>query len=326
MLADQLCLPTLSAFNPTFLDRSKATATCCSVSIQVQLYCSTAVKRCRNPQSLFLSSKSSRRSFAVRSSTHADHHDDDFLPASLLVTETVLHYRMRRQGFLENIKWQSSSSSSNQLGPFPFRAKNSGDDVTSIGQHFLSRFQSPTIFLKISCDGDFLLPIIVGEFAVEKIIDALLREDNGDCPDQFQFVKNLVDELGYEVNMVQITKRVVNTYFAKLYLSKPGKSDIISLDVRPSDAINVANRCKAPMYVSKEIVLEDTIRIGYGTGRGRDAKPTYDVYLDSASEGPDLVAEELNLVRNMDIAVKEERYSDAAMWRDKLTELRQSRH
>ncbi|XP_044503593.1 bifunctional nuclease 2-like isoform X3 [Mangifera indica] len=251
MLADQLCLPTLSAFNPTFLDRSKATATCCSVSIQVQLYCSTAVKRCRNPQSLFLSSKSSRRSFAVRSSTHADHHDDDFLPASLLVT---------------------------------------------------------------------------GEFAVEKIIDALLREDNGDCPDQFQFVKNLVDELGYEVNMVQITKRVVNTYFAKLYLSKPGKSDIISLDVRPSDAINVANRCKAPIYVSKEIVLEDTIRIGYGTGRGRDAKPTYDVYLDSASEGPDLVAEELNLVRNMDIAVKEERYSDAAMWRDKLTELRQSRH
>ncbi|XP_044503601.1 bifunctional nuclease 2-like isoform X4 [Mangifera indica] len=232
MLADQLCLPTLSAFNPTFLDRSKATATCCSVSIQVQLYCSTAVKRCRNPQSLFLSSKSSRRSFAVRSSTHADHHDDDFLPASLLVT---------------------------------------------------------------------------GEFAVEKIIDALLREDNG-------------------VNMVQITKRVVNTYFAKLYLSKPGKSDIISLDVRPSDAINVANRCKAPIYVSKEIVLEDTIRIGYGTGRGRDAKPTYDVYLDSASEGPDLVAEELNLVRNMDIAVKEERYSDAAMWRDKLTELRQSRH
>lgn len=33
--------------------------------------------------------------------------------------------------------------------------------------------------------------------------------------------------------------------------------------------------------------------------------------LFSASEGPDSVAEELNLVRNMDIAVKEERYNDA---------------
>ncbi|GAU31404.1 hypothetical protein TSUD_370530 [Trifolium subterraneum] len=32
-----------------------------------------------------------------------------------------------------------------------------------------------------------------------------------------------------------------------LYLSQPGKSDIISVDFRPSDAINVANICKASM-------------------------------------------------------------------------------
>ncbi|KAJ0039664.1 hypothetical protein Pint_28589 [Pistacia integerrima] len=199
--AAQSNVRTLSGFNPTFLDQSKTYVTCCSVSIGVQLCFRTAKKRCRYPQSFLLSCKSSRRSFVVRSSSHADHHDHDFLPASLLVPETVLHYRMRRQGFLENINWQSSSSSSssNKLLPFPFRAKISRDDVTSIGQHFLRRFQSPTIFLKISCDGDFLLPIIVGEFAVEKILDALLGEDNGDCPDQFQFVKNLVDELGYEV-------------------------------------------------------------------------------------------------------------------------------
>lgn len=66
-----------------------------------------------------------------------------------------------------------------------------------------------------------------GEFSVEKLLDALIGgEDNGvifffkysiffsflfslcwflilvmlqACPDQFQFVKNLVDELGYEV-------------------------------------------------------------------------------------------------------------------------------
>lgn len=33
--------------------------------------------------------------------------------------------------------------------------------ITSIGQAFLSRFPSPTIFLKIPCDGEFLLPIVV---------------------------------------------------------------------------------------------------------------------------------------------------------------------
>lgn len=75
-----------------------------------------------------------------------------------LNAETMLHYRMRRQGFRENMKWQTST----QLVPYSVRTKESRDDVNSVGQDFLRRFQSPTIFLKISCDGDFLLPIIVG--------------------------------------------------------------------------------------------------------------------------------------------------------------------
>ncbi|KAJ4714112.1 bifunctional nuclease 2-like [Melia azedarach] len=292
-------------------------------SLSMRLCCST--ERCRSPKSFLLSCKSSRGSSGGRrSSNRNDDHDHDFLQASLLVPETMLHYRMRRQGFRENMKWQTST----QLVPYSVRTKESRDDVNSVGQDFLRRFQSPTIFLKISCDGDFLLPIIVGEFAIEKLLYSEWEEDgdDGDCPDQFQFVKNFVEKLGYEVKMVRITERVFNTYFAKLYLSKPGKKEIINVDVRPSDAINVANRCKAPIYVSKQIVLKDAVKIGYGMARVRDTKPTYDVYLDSAEEGPDLLTEELDLVRNMDRAVKEERYYDAANFRDQLLRLRKSRH
>ncbi|KAH9662513.1 BFN domain-containing protein [Citrus sinensis] len=277
------------------------------------------------PKSVLLFCKSSRGSFGRRFSKNADDHDHDFLQASLLVPETMWHHRMRKQGYRENMKWQSSG----QLVPFSVRTKEPRGDVTSIGPEFLRRFQSPTIFLKISCDGDFLLPIIVGEFAVDKLLYALLEDGGdevGDCPDQFQFVKNVVEKLGYEVKMVRITERVVNTYFAKLYLSKPGKNEIISVDVRPSDAINVANRCEAPIYVSKHIVLKDAIRIGYGMGRAHRAKATYDVSLDSAAEGPDSVTEEFDLVKNMDIAVREERYNDAAKFRDKLLKLRKSIH
>ncbi|KAK9230832.1 hypothetical protein WN943_021062 [Citrus x changshan-huyou] len=305
------------------------------------------------PKSVLLFCKSSRGSFGRRFSKNADDHDHDFLQASLLVPETMWHHRMRKQGYRENMKWQSSG----QLVPFSVRTKEPRGDVTSIGPEFLRRFQSPTIFLKISCDGDFLLPIIVGEFAVDKLLYALLDDGGdevGDCPDQFQFVKNVVEKLGYEVKMVRITERVVNTYFAKLYLSKPGKNEIISVDVRPSDAINVANRCEAPIYISKHIVLKDAIRIGYGMGRAHRAKSTYDVSLDrcqvclvlilfisvfcfavalsmsctlsSAAEGPDSVTEEFDLVKNMDIAVREERYNDAAKFRDKLLKLRKSIH
>uniref|UniRef100_A0A7N2MFS4 BFN domain-containing protein n=1 Tax=Quercus lobata TaxID=97700 RepID=A0A7N2MFS4_QUELO len=72
--------------------------------------------------------------------------------------------------------------------------------------------------------------------------------------------------------------------------SKPGKNDILNVDVRPSDAINVANTCKAPIFVSRQIILEDAIKIGYGMGRTRDTKSTYDVSLVSAVDGPDILS------------------------------------
>lgn len=78
---------------------------------------------------------------------------------------------------------------------------------------------------------------------------------------------------------------------------------------------------QAPIYVNKQIVLADAIRISYGTGRVRDTKPIYDVLLDSPMDGPDSLVEELNLLQNMKLAAKEERYNDAAMWRDKLVQL-----
>lgn len=37
---------------------------------------------------------------------------------------------------------------------------------------------------------------------------------------------------------------------------------------------------QAPIYVSKEIVFTDAIRIGYGMGRVRNKKTIYDILLD----------------------------------------------
>lgn len=269
---------------------------------------------------LIVSRNSSKGRFGGRSGNAHDRNDRDFLEASLLLSETMLHYRMRRQGYREERKWPSPHQST----PFSVQLKKPRVNVDLIGESFLRRFQNPTIFLKISCDGDFLLPIIVGEFAIEKLIDPQWEDKNGDSPDQFNFIRDLVEKLGYQVTMVRITERVVNTYFARLYFSKPGKNDILSVDARPSDAINVANRCKAPIFVSRQIVLEDAIKIGYGMGRTRDTKSTYDVSLDSAADGPDILSEELYLVKNMNFAIREERYKDAAMWRDKLVKLRES--
>ncbi|KAF8405474.1 hypothetical protein HHK36_010380 [Tetracentron sinense] len=338
MLGTHLFVRTVSDFG-AFTDRTNAgrsisnSLAFSSSKFSIQL--GFRARKSHGPKSLFISCKASRGSLGG-GSTNGEEHDDEYLEAFVLVSvrkflyaitslhylhlclnsrfsnsksaETIRHYHLRRQGFIEETKWNSSG----QLLRFSIQAKESRADVSSFGHEFLRRFQSPTIFLKIDCDGDLLLPIIVGEFAIEKLIDASKENENGDCPNQFQFVRNLVGKLGYEVQMVRITERVVNTYYARIYFSKvPGEKTILSVDARPSDAINVAKRCKVPIYVNKQIVWTDAIRIVYGTRRGIDAKSTYDVSLDSASEGPDLLAEELDMVRNMNIAIKEERYKDA---------------
>lgn len=40
--------------------------------------------------------------------------------------------------------------------------------------------------------------------------------------------------------------------------------------------------------------------------------------LSSASDGPDALAEELDLVKNMNLAIKEERYNDAGTFQGSL--------
>ncbi|GKV44134.1 hypothetical protein SLEP1_g51349 [Rubroshorea leprosula] len=274
-------------------------------------------RRLRPSSSVVISCKSSPGSFGPQFIPGNDPRHE-FVEASLLISETATHHRLLRKGFQET-KWQSSKG----LLPFvPTREPRS--DVSSVGEGFLRGFRSPTIFLKISCNGHFLLPILVAEYAVESLTGTLLGDENGDSPDQFQFLKSCVEKLGYEVKMVRITEKVMNTYFSKLYFGKPGESDILSVDARASDAINIADRCKAPIYVNKKIILSDAVRIAYGMGRVRDRKPTYDVSLDSAADGPDLLSIELELVRNVALAIKEERYDDAAMWKDKLLKIRHS--
>lgn len=81
---------------------------------------------------------------------------------------------------------------------------------------------------------------------------------------------------------------------------------------------------QAPIFVNKQIVLADATRILYGMNPRRK-KAIYDVILDSAIDGPDLISEEFNVVRKMNLAAQEERYSDAAMWKDKLRKIRNSK-
>ena len=63
------------------------------------------------------------------------------------------------------------------------------------------------------------------------------------------------DCLPAQVTKVRVTALVGNTYHARVHLSggKEAGAREIDIDARPSDAINLAVRFNAPMYVAKQV-------------------------------------------------------------------------
>ncbi len=59
-----------------------------------------------------------------------------------------------------------------------------------------------------------------------------------------------------QVTKVRVTALVGNTYHARVHMSTSGKdacTNEVDIDARPSDAINLAVRFNAPVYVNKQV-------------------------------------------------------------------------
>ncbi|KAJ7564665.1 hypothetical protein O6H91_02G028300 [Diphasiastrum complanatum] len=205
------------------------------------------------------------------------------------------------------------------------------DHINPAKGRLLYRSPNPTIFLKIIHDSDLILPIVVGEVAVAMLMRALHGEEKLVRPNFYELLRDVVCALDSEVQMVRITERVHDTYYARIYFGKDGDGLLHSVDARPSDAINLAVRSKVPIYVNKDIVRSDAVRPVYTSARGigysldcYGQRQSSNTLLDSPDGGPDLVAKEITLISNMVSAIVEERYKDAARCRDELTKLRTS--
>jgi len=104
-------------------------------------------------------------------------------------------------------------------------------------------------------NGQRQLPIIIGISEVA----AIKRNLSGMRPPRpmtHDLLANVIYELGARVEKVVIDKIELNTFYAKLFL-KPNKSDRqskkIFIDARPSDAIALAVRVDAPVFVEEKV-------------------------------------------------------------------------
>ncbi|MEM7532604.1 MAG: bifunctional nuclease family protein [Chloroflexota bacterium] len=100
-------------------------------------------------------------------------------------------------------------------------------------------------------DGEKLIPIWIGPFEADAITLQLQGVDTP-RPLTHDLLKTAIEMLDGEVMHILINGLDKNTYFANIVLDVNG--DNVELDSRPSDAIALAVRVNAPLYVSDEIM------------------------------------------------------------------------
>ncbi len=99
--------------------------------------------------------------------------------------------------------------------------------------------------------GERFLPIWIGPFEAEAIT-LQLQGTEVPRPLTHDLLKNAIETLGGEVMHVLINGLERNTYFARVILDVDGST--VELDSRPSDAIALAVRVSAPIYVADDVM------------------------------------------------------------------------
>lgn len=108
----------------------------------------------------------------------------------------------------------------------------------------------PIIILRDK-DGQRVLPIWVGVFEANAIA---LQIENVSTPRPMthDLLKNVIEDLRATVEKIVVCDLRDNTFYAMIHLTA-GEGPVI-IDARPSDAIALALRTKAPIFVEEEVI------------------------------------------------------------------------
>lgn len=157
-------------------------------------------------------------------------------------------------------------------------------------------------------DGNRRLPIIIGAFEAQAI--ALeLEKIQPPRPMTHDLLRDLFESVGAEVLDVVIDELREGTFFAKIRYIHEGDED--QLDSRPSDAVALAVRVDAPIYVAPDVLEE--------AGIPSDEEGVAISGESVEEEEPSTPTTQLErLEEQLDKAISEEDYERAAKLRDDI--------
>lgn len=117
------------------------------------------------------------------------------------------------------------------------------------------RTNSPIVVLH-DLENRKALPIWIGSAEASAIIRCIeglvvLR------PMTHDLITNIIKKTGYQVDKVEINDVEKETYYATIFLTN-GK-ETLEIDSRPSDAIAVAMRADAPIFVTANVLMNGSV-------------------------------------------------------------------
>ncbi len=105
-------------------------------------------------------------------------------------------------------------------------------------------------------ESDRVLPLLIG-MGEAAAIAVKLQEQEPPRPLTVDLLRTVLDTFGAKLLMVVLNDLRDHTYYAKIFLRANSKgASTMELDARPSDAIALALRFDAPVYVA-EWIMED---------------------------------------------------------------------
>lgn len=116
--------------------------------------------------------------------------------------------------------------------------------------------RTPVVILREQSGQRRLLPIFIGTPEAQAIALAMQQIETP-RPMSHDLMRNMLDEIGAQVERVVVTELRDGTFYADILLRM--KNDVKAISSRPSDAIALAIRTGSPIFV-EEVVLDEAGR------------------------------------------------------------------
>lgn len=109
---------------------------------------------------------------------------------------------------------------------------------------------TPIIILKVD-QSDKAVPIWIGLLEATAIASAL-QNIEFERPMTHDLLKNLLEKLDCQVTRVEVCDLRDNTFYARIHCTT--QAETFSIDSRPSDAIAIALRFQAPIFLDDRVI------------------------------------------------------------------------